>query len=165
MAALDLTLRLGIPTSTDPQVIPPQKFPLNIYAGPRRAQGFGYGASAGRAPAEEYSATMNLMDFQRSIKEYCLLTVSITQGKVGGSKKRKTPPSDERPVVPRPEDRNRTCSNFNCRASATPMWRTGPLGPKSLCNACGIKYRKLKLKLKEKQREEGASGEGSSSAS
>ncbi|KAL6204013.1 hypothetical protein ACLB2K_021283 [Fragaria x ananassa] len=162
MAALDLTLRLGLPTPTDPQVLPPQQFPLNIYAAPRWAQGFGYGASAGRAHADEHSATMNLTDFQRSIKEYCLLTVSITQGKVGGSKKRKTPHSDERPVVPRPEDRNRTCSNFNCRAAATPMWRTGPLGPKSLCNACGIKYRKLKLK--EKQREVGASGEGSSSA-
>ncbi|KAG0489246.1 hypothetical protein HPP92_008057 [Vanilla planifolia] len=29
-----------------------------------------------------------------------------------------------------------------CHRSKTPMWRNGPDGPKSLCNACGIKYRK-----------------------
>ncbi|GAV63054.1 GATA domain-containing protein [Cephalotus follicularis] len=27
------------------------------------------------------------------------------------------------------------------------MWRNGPLGYKTLCNACGIKYRKLKNKI------------------
>ncbi|CAA7013238.1 unnamed protein product [Microthlaspi erraticum] len=36
----------------------------------------------------------------------------------------------------------RKCTNINCNAVSTPMWRRGPLGPKSLCNACGIKYRK-----------------------
>ncbi|XP_072968456.1 uncharacterized protein [Typha angustifolia] len=29
-----------------------------------------------------------------------------------------------------------------CGTSTTPLWRTGPNGPKSVCNACGIKYRK-----------------------
>ncbi|KAK3415442.1 GATA transcription factor 16 [Eucalyptus grandis] len=29
-----------------------------------------------------------------------------------------------------------------CRTTRTPMWRGGPAGPRSLCNACGIKYRK-----------------------
>ncbi|KAG2616508.1 GATA transcription factor 23-like isoform X2 [Panicum virgatum] len=29
-----------------------------------------------------------------------------------------------------------------CRTTATPMWRGGPTGPRSLCNACGIRYRK-----------------------
>ncbi|CAH2053193.1 unnamed protein product [Thlaspi arvense] len=36
----------------------------------------------------------------------------------------------------------RRCTNLNCNAIATPMWRRGPLGPKTLCNACGIKFRK-----------------------
>ncbi|EOA33107.1 hypothetical protein CARUB_v10016445mg [Capsella rubella] len=36
----------------------------------------------------------------------------------------------------------RKCTNKNCNALTTPMWRRGPLGPKSLCNACGIKFRK-----------------------
>nr|CAD1845011.1 unnamed protein product [Ananas comosus var. bracteatus] len=29
----------------------------------------------------------------------------------------------------------------------TPLWRTGPDGPKSLCNACGIRYRKEEMRL------------------
>uniref|UniRef100_A0ACD6A2S1 Uncharacterized protein n=1 Tax=Avena sativa TaxID=4498 RepID=A0ACD6A2S1_AVESA len=30
----------------------------------------------------------------------------------------------------------------DCNATKTPLWRGGPSGPKSLCNACGIRYRK-----------------------
>ncbi|KAB1996091.1 hypothetical protein ERO13_D13G180900v2 [Gossypium hirsutum] len=30
----------------------------------------------------------------------------------------------------------------DCKTTKTPLWRGGPSGPKSLCNACGIKYRK-----------------------
>ncbi|KAF8085964.1 hypothetical protein N665_0640s0009 [Sinapis alba] len=40
----------------------------------------------------------------------------------------------------------RKCTNMNCNTINTPMWRKGPLGPKSLCNACGIKFRKEKAK-------------------
>ncbi|KAK4271172.1 hypothetical protein QN277_019904 [Acacia crassicarpa] len=36
----------------------------------------------------------------------------------------------------------RICTNFKCRTRNTPMWRRGPLGPKTLCNACGIQYKK-----------------------
>ena len=28
-----------------------------------------------------------------------------------------------------------------CRTTNTPMWRGGPLGPKTLCNACGIRHK------------------------
>ncbi|KAK9086337.1 hypothetical protein Syun_028731 [Stephania yunnanensis] len=34
----------------------------------------------------------------------------------------------------------KSCSD--CRTTKTPLWRGGPEGPKSLCNACGIRYRK-----------------------
>ncbi|CAG7877362.1 unnamed protein product [Brassica rapa] len=34
----------------------------------------------------------------------------------------------------------RTC--VDCGTFRTPLWRGGPAGPKSLCNACGIKSRK-----------------------
>ncbi|KAK3252458.1 hypothetical protein CYMTET_38241 [Cymbomonas tetramitiformis] len=30
----------------------------------------------------------------------------------------------------------------NCHSSNTPQWRMGPEGPKTLCNACGVRYRK-----------------------
>ncbi|KAF8398500.1 hypothetical protein HHK36_017429 [Tetracentron sinense] len=29
-----------------------------------------------------------------------------------------------------------------CFTIATPLWRNGPTGPKTLCNACGIRYKK-----------------------
>ncbi|XP_010548965.1 PREDICTED: GATA transcription factor 17-like [Tarenaya hassleriana] len=37
-------------------------------------------------------------------------------------------------------DTKKTC--VDCGTSKTPLWRGGPAGPKSLCNACGIKSRK-----------------------
>ncbi|KAG8052254.1 hypothetical protein GUJ93_ZPchr0001g30240 [Zizania palustris] len=50
----------------------------------------------------------------------------------------------------------RSC--VECRATTTPMWRSGPTGPRSLCNACGIRYRKkrrqdLGLDLKQPQQQ------------
>ncbi|GMH07729.1 hypothetical protein Nepgr_009569 [Nepenthes gracilis] len=35
------------------------------------------------------------------------------------------------------------CSD--CKTTKTPLWRTGPAGPRTLCNACGIRYRKRKV--------------------
>lgn len=39
----------------------------------------------------------------------------------------------------------RTC--VDCGTSKTPLWRGGPAGPKSLCNACGIRSRKKRRAL------------------
>ncbi|XAR70798.1 hypothetical protein NMG60_11027797 [Bertholletia excelsa] len=39
----------------------------------------------------------------------------------------------------------RTCSD--CNTTKTPLWRSGPQGPKSLCNACGIRRRKARRAL------------------
>nr|XP_043618569.1 GATA transcription factor 19 [Erigeron canadensis] len=37
-------------------------------------------------------------------------------------------------------DSLRRCAN--CDTTSTPLWRNGPRGPKSLCNACGIRFKK-----------------------
>ncbi|KAK4766888.1 hypothetical protein SAY86_014639 [Trapa natans] len=37
-------------------------------------------------------------------------------------------------------EQKKTCAD--CGTSKTPLWRGGPAGPKSLCNACGIRSRK-----------------------
>ncbi|CAL5184599.1 unnamed protein product [Lathyrus oleraceus] len=51
---------------------------------------------------------------------------------------------------------NNNCSNNNnmivrvcsdCHTTKTPLWRGGPAGPKSLCNACGIRQRKARRAL------------------
>ncbi|XP_010548330.1 PREDICTED: GATA transcription factor 19-like [Tarenaya hassleriana] len=54
---------------------------------------------------------------------------------------------------------SRRCSN--CDTTSTPLWRNGPKGPKSLCNACGIRFKK-----EERRATAGKSnsGEGSSAA-
>jgi hypothetical protein len=37
----------------------------------------------------------------------------------------------------------RACAH--CGSRKTPMWRNGPVGPKTLCNACGIRWTQGKL--------------------
>ncbi|XP_022152091.1 GATA transcription factor 16-like [Momordica charantia] len=39
--------------------------------------------------------------------------------------------------------KQRSC--VDCHATRTPLWRGGPAGPRSLCNACGIRHRKFKM--------------------
>ncbi|GFZ21763.1 GATA transcription factor 16 [Actinidia rufa] len=42
-------------------------------------------------------------------------------------------------------DSVKTCAD--CGTNKTPLWRGGPAGPKSLCNACGIRSRKKRRAL------------------
>ncbi|KAK2424788.1 GATA transcription factor [Trifolium repens] len=37
----------------------------------------------------------------------------------------------------------RKCTH--CEVTKTPQWREGPKGPKTLCNACGVRYRSGRL--------------------
>ncbi|XP_060190115.1 GATA transcription factor 21-like [Lycium barbarum] len=41
----------------------------------------------------------------------------------------------------------RVCAD--CNTTKTPLWRGGPKGPKSLCNACGIRQRKARRAMAE----------------
>ena len=34
---------------------------------------------------------------------------------------------------------------MHCQTQRTPQWRTGPMGPKTLCNACGVRYKSGRL--------------------
>ncbi|RDY05476.1 GATA transcription factor 11, partial [Mucuna pruriens] len=40
-------------------------------------------------------------------------------------------------------DAPRKC--MHCQVTKTPQWREGPMGPKTLCNACGVRYRSGRL--------------------
>ncbi|XP_011025223.1 PREDICTED: GATA transcription factor 29-like [Populus euphratica] len=55
-------------------------------------------------------------------------------------------------------DHDKRCSNQSCNTDVTPMWRKGPLGPKTLCNACGIKYRKEEEKRRAREAAKRAHG-------
>ncbi|XAR67684.1 hypothetical protein NMG60_11002553 [Bertholletia excelsa] len=41
------------------------------------------------------------------------------------------------------ENPTRRC--LHCASEKTPQWRTGPMGPKTLCNACGVRYKSGRL--------------------
>ncbi|CAO3699864.1 unnamed protein product [Rhizopus stolonifer] len=40
----------------------------------------------------------------------------------------------------------------SCQSSETPEWRKGPLGPRTLCNACGLIWTKLRKQEKDKKK-------------
>ncbi|KAF7805070.1 importin subunit alpha-2-like [Senna tora] len=58
-------------------------------------------------------------------------------------------------------ENNKCCTD--CKTTKTPLWRGGPAGPKTLCNACGIRYRKRRAcsvglnKAQDRNRERGQS--------
>ncbi|EIW66545.1 hypothetical protein TREMEDRAFT_57734 [Tremella mesenterica DSM 1558] len=45
---------------------------------------------------------------------------------------------------------------LGCGATETPEWRRGPMGPRTLCNACGLVH--MKLQRKKRKLEEKAAG-------
>ncbi|XP_047174728.1 GATA transcription factor 16-like [Vigna umbellata] len=62
-------------------------------------------------------------------------------------------------------EQKKTCAD--CGTTKTPLWRGGPAGPKSLCNACGIRSRKKKraiLGISKGNNEDGRKGKKSGGA-
>ncbi|CAI9767479.1 unnamed protein product [Fraxinus pennsylvanica] len=54
--------------------------------------------------------------------------------------KKKTPPEGNQNA---PTQAVRKC--LHCEITKTPQWRAGPMGPKTLCNACGVRYKSGRL--------------------
>ncbi|GAB4853798.1 hypothetical protein Ancab_017992 [Ancistrocladus abbreviatus] len=55
-------------------------------------------------------------------------------------KQRSSSPMQTDNIISSPDIR--VCAD--CNTTKTPLWRSGPRGPKSLCNACGIRQRKAR---------------------
>ncbi|GAA5973238.1 hypothetical protein JCM8115_005413 [Rhodotorula mucilaginosa] len=70
------------------------------------------------------------------------ISANGTKGDGTGEKKKKKTRVEEGEFVCR-----------DCGTVESPEWRKGPDGPKSLCNACGLRYAKLVSKTKKEQRE------------
>ncbi|KAL8199601.1 hypothetical protein R6Q57_013169 [Mikania cordata] len=68
-------------------------------------------------------------------------------------KKRKKPKKLEAQINPEDKPQNQTQIRtghevrkcMHCEITKTPQWRAGPLGPKTLCNACGVRYKSGRL--------------------
>nr|XP_043608496.1 GATA transcription factor 19-like [Erigeron canadensis] len=52
----------------------------------------------------------------------------------------------------------RRCAS--CDTTSTPLWRNGPRGPKSLCNACGIRFKKEERRAATTALVAGSGGDG-----
>ncbi|CAN8279348.1 unnamed protein product [Cochlearia groenlandica] len=42
-------------------------------------------------------------------------------------------------------EKNHVRKCLHCEVTKTPQWRLGPMGPKTLCNACGVRYKSGRL--------------------
>ncbi|KAH0642445.1 hypothetical protein KY290_034038 [Solanum tuberosum] len=66
-----------------------------------------------------------------------------------GKKSSSTPKKKESNIHHVPSNNNGSNSEgrkcLHCATDKTPQWRTGPLGPKTLCNACGVRYKSGRL--------------------
>lgn len=59
------------------------------------------------------------------------------------AKKQRKNPAHQKGPGPNESLNQRRCTH--CQVQKTPQWRTGPLGPKTLCNACGVRFKSGRL--------------------
>ncbi|RAL45524.1 hypothetical protein DM860_016016 [Cuscuta australis] len=82
----------------------------------------------------------------------CTLSLGTPSTRLGGNANERPPqdaaesrrvkPSGGRGGASGSSDPLATRRCANCDTTSTPLWRNGPRGPKSLCNACGIRFKK-----------------------
>ncbi|XP_021685479.2 GATA transcription factor 5 isoform X2 [Hevea brasiliensis] len=70
-------------------------------------------------------------------------TEPVFLGRPTAKKQKKRPAGELRSGVGGGSHGARRCSH--CGVQKTPQWRTGPLGAKTLCNACGVRYKSGRL--------------------
>lgn len=77
----------------------------------------------------------------------CLLTITLEpEGKLRKKErkeKKKKKKTTKWAVQTSSVPSQRKCSH--CGVQKTPQWRTGPFGPKTLCNACGVRFKSGRL--------------------
>ncbi|KAE8727500.1 GATA transcription factor 2 [Hibiscus syriacus] len=83
------------------------------------------------------TATLNGTNWKTDMSEAA--TAATLTGKSSKTKRE----IQQRQTCPAAEGGVRRCSH--CSSEKTPQWRTGPLGPKTLCNACGVRYKSGRL--------------------
>ncbi|XP_027080547.1 GATA transcription factor 12-like [Coffea eugenioides] len=84
-------------------------------------------------------------------------TTTIMAAAMSSSSDSEMTPSTGKKAVKAPSkktevyDQNASMANgegrkcLHCATDKTPQWRTGPMGPKTLCNACGVRYKSGRL--------------------
>lgn len=57
----------------------------------------------------------------------------------------KRPPMTSQGIKKKGQDPMHIRKCMHCGIQKTPQWRAGPMGPKTLCNACGVRYKSGRL--------------------
>ncbi|XP_068649358.1 putative GATA transcription factor 22 isoform X2 [Aristolochia californica] len=101
----------------------------------------GVGDQCNNGSVKWMSSKMRLMKKMANPDQTVSLKPSSNQ-QAFKSRQRSPPPCDNDSTKNSPGNKIRVCSD--CNTTKTPLWRSGPQGPKSLCNACGIRQRKAR---------------------
>ncbi|KAI3677265.1 hypothetical protein L1987_86888 [Smallanthus sonchifolius] len=73
-------------------------------------------------------------------------TISLeSESDIGSSSIAKVAPPKKKEVCDSESHNGEGRRCLHCATDKTPQWRTGPLGPKTLCNACGVRYKSGRL--------------------
>ncbi|KAG8055464.1 hypothetical protein GUJ93_ZPchr0001g29545 [Zizania palustris] len=70
-------------------------------------------------------------------------SMAISPAECGVSAQTSSAPAHSGGSTPAAAGEGRRC--LHCETDTTPQWRTGPMGPKTLCNACGVRYKSGRL--------------------
>jgi len=79
---------------------------------------------------------------QKKKKKIKILPPSVPVG-VTSQNQNQNQSQNENPKADAPSHPVRKC--LHCEITKTPQWRAGPMGPKTLCNACGVRYKSGRL--------------------
>jgi hypothetical protein len=72
-----------------------------------------------------------------------------TQEQPQQKQKQQQEAAQQKPQQQDDQDVQRVCLNEYCKSPfESPQWRRGPLGPGTLCNACGTRYARMEAKKK-----------------
>ncbi|KAI3785292.1 hypothetical protein L1987_44408 [Smallanthus sonchifolius] len=121
-------------------------------------------------PYDVESATSSAVD--------CTLSLATPATRLAGDYERRSSANFRWDILqPSPSLQKATCGDgnavpdpllarrcANCDTTSTPLWRNGPRGPKSLCNACGIRFKKEEKRANTAATVTGTAGGGDTTA-
>ncbi|KAL8516009.1 hypothetical protein ACS0TY_014617 [Phlomoides rotata] len=81
-----------------------------------------------------------------SVNPWLLLSPVFSAGKNRETRKKSSHVERAKKTFPDSPQRSSVAKKCaHCEVTKTPQWREGPMGPKTLCNACGVRYRSGRL--------------------
>ncbi|XP_022747637.1 GATA transcription factor 5-like [Durio zibethinus] len=133
----------------EPAIVKTPSFssPVPSKARSKRAKSTGRAWSVGSMPLSESSSST--ASSSSSSSGFSMTSTNVQNAELGNDvtepppKKQKKKPAVQASGLSSGNPFQRRCSH--CQVQKTPQWRTGPLGAKTLCNACGVRYKSGRL--------------------